>query len=110
MKSFYASESQIVNSCIKWLWVNGCYVWRQNTGAFKPEGTNRFIRFGLKGCADIIGLTSSGKFLAVECKFRKGKQSDHQKTFQQHIEAHNGMYFLVRGIDDLEVNKERILA
>lgn len=30
-------ESALVSHCIKWLYAHGCYVWRNNTGAYKPE-------------------------------------------------------------------------
>lgn len=39
---------------------------RQNSGAFRtPEG--QFVRFGWKGCSDVIGQLRDGRLLAVEC-------------------------------------------
>lgn len=99
------TEGQVVNACIRYLWLKGCFVWRQNTGAYKPEGSNRFIRYGTPGCPDIVGLTPSGRFLGVECKVGLAKQTPHQVTFQNHIERHNGIYILARSIDDLEARK-----
>lgn len=101
-------ESLIVNSCMHWLWAHGCFVWRNNSGAYKPEGSQRYIRYGTPGSADIIGTTRTGAFLACECKTAKGKLSPLQKAFKQHIEEHNGIYILARGIDDLEAQKDKI--
>jgi len=104
------SESQIVNACIRWLWYNKCFVWRNNSGAWKPEGTNQFIRFGHVGSADIIGLTPSGRFLSVECKSAKGKLSTPQELFGERIRNSNGLYIVARSTDDLEQHKVDILA
>lgn len=95
-------ESQIVNMCIRWLWLHKCFVWRNNSGAYRPEGSNRYIRYGTPGSADIIGTTAGGRFLACECKTAKGKLSPLQQAFKQHVEEHNGIYILARSVDDLE--------
>jgi hypothetical protein len=92
------------------LWAHGCYVWRQNTGAYKPEGTNRYIRYGTPGCADIIGLNSHGRFLAIECKAGKNTLSEQQEIFGERITEHNGIYIVAYSVEDLELQKEQILA
>lgn len=102
-------ESAVVNACIKWLWANGVYCWRQNTGAFKPKDSNRFIRYGIPGCADILGV-AKGRFIAIECKSARGKTSPLQEAFKKHIEDHGGIYIVARSIDDLEALKGEILA
>lgn len=100
----------VVNSCLRYLWALGCYVWRQNTGAYKPEGSHRFIRYGTPGCADIIGVTPGGRFIACECKYGKNSQRDTQKRFQEYVEEHNGIYVLAKSIEDIEARKGEILA
>ncbi len=106
------TESQIVNLCIRWLWLHGCYVWRQNTGAYKPVNSDRYIRFGIPGCADIIGVIGDGpmrgKFLAIECKSAKGKMSEHQIKFKEVIESKGGIYILAHSVDDLIANKRLV--
>ncbi len=42
------------------------WVERQNTGATKVG--ERFIRFGWRGCSDLIGMLKDGRLLAVEVK------------------------------------------
>jgi len=95
------SETEVVNSCIRWLLLNGCFVWRNNTGAYKSEG-GRFIRYGCKGSPDIIGMTASGRFIGVECKYGKGKLQGTQKAFGEKIVSHGGIYIVAYSIDDLE--------
>lgn len=104
------TEGQVVNACIKWLFAHGCYVWRQNVGAFKPDGSNRFIRFGMAGLADILGVTPSGRFIACECKVGKNKQQNAQIEFQRRVEEKNGIYVLAYSVDDLEARTREILA
>ena len=81
-----------------------------NTGAYKPEGSDRYIRYGTPGGADIIGLTRRGQFIAVEAKTARGKLSPLQEAFRQHIEAHNGLYVVCRSLDDLEARRREIAA
>lgn len=104
-------EGAIVNACFKWLWLHNVYCWRQNTGAYKPEGSNRYIHYGTPGASDIIGLCgASGRMICVECKTAKGRLSPLQEAFKKHIEDHNGVYIVARSVDDLEANKTAILA
>ena len=94
-------ESAIVAACIKTLFTLGCYVWRNNTGSYTPEGSNRFIRYGKVGSADIIGVMKGGKFIAVECKSGKNQQTEPQKLFQKYIEEKGGIYILAHSVDEL---------
>ncbi len=103
-------ESHVVKACIDWLWNHGCFVWRNNSGGYKPEGTSRFIRFGRKGSADIIGLTKHGRFIAVECKSAKGKLRPEQERFGEDVADHNGIFIVAYSTDDLEGKKELILS
>lgn len=104
----FVSESAIVNACMKWLLLHGCYCWRNNSGAYKPEGTSRFIRYGLRGSADILGITPSGRFIAVECKQKGNKQTEYQIEFQERITQKSGIYIVAYGTDDLESHKALI--
>lgn len=104
------TEGAVVNACIRWLWAQGCYAWRNNTGAYRPEGSARFIRYGKKGSGDVIAVTPTGKFLMCECKAGKNKQSPAQVIFQQQIEARRGIYIVAYSVDDLEARKAEILG
>jgi hypothetical protein len=96
------SETKVVSACLDWLAKNRIMAWRNNTGAAKIG--DHYVSFGSKGSSDIVGVLSSGRFLAIECKFGKGRQSPEQKTFQKMIEKNNGLYILAYSVDDLERN------
>lgn len=101
-------ESAIVNACLRWLWMHGCFVWRCNTGGMKDK-RGQWVKFGRPGQPDIQGMTKNGRYLGVECKSAKGKLSDHQIKFGDQIVEHNGIHILARSIDDLEARREEIL-
>lgn len=73
---------------------------RQNTGAAKVGG--RFIKFGFKGCADILGQLKDGRFLAVEVKKPKGgKLSIEQAFFLERVRKHGGVSFVATSLHDV---------
>lgn len=95
-------------------------VWRNNTGQtwtgnsvqrFAKQGTIKItvypgdvlirdahpVKFGLTGSADIIGLVAPyGRFLAIEVKDAKGRQSEQQKRFEEMVKSMGGIYFIAR--------------
>ena len=102
-------EAAVLKECLDYLKKIGIFCWRNSTGSFNLG--DRFIKFSMPGAADIIGLLSNGKFLAVECKRREGgKQTVDQKLFQHRIEHSNGIYLLVRSAAELDLRiKEKKL-
>ena len=99
------SENDVVNSCLQFLKLKGIFAWRNNTGAMKisrENGKQGFYRFGFKGSSDILGILPSGKFLAVECKFGKGKLTENQIRFLQEIGRNGGIAVCVWSVEDLE--------
>ena len=75
-------------------------IWSNNTGAIQTD--DRFIKFGLVGSADIMGLLYDGKMICVEVKTGSGRQSKDQIKFQKMIEKFNGIYILARSVSDVE--------
>lgn len=76
-------------------------VWRNNTGALFDRN-NKLVKFGLQGSADILGIMKPhGRFLAIEVKTEKGRQSESQKRFQQMVEDMGGLYILARSPEDV---------
>ena len=53
------------------------------------------------GWPDLTCLTGDGKFLGVECKAPKGRQSNLQKQMQYQIQQRGGLYVIARSIDDV---------
>ena len=76
-------------------------IWANNTGATKTAD-GRFVRFGLVGSADILGLMKGGRFLAIEVKTGRAKQTPQQKKFEQMITDLGGLYILARSVEDVE--------
>lgn len=73
---------------------------RQNTGAAKVG--DRFIKFGWKGCSDILGQLKDGRLLAVECKRLKGgKLTDEQTYFLEQVRQHGGVSFVATNLHDV---------
>ena len=72
---------------------------RQNTGAAKVGG--RFIRFGWRGCSDVIGMMKDGRLLAVECKAPKGKLRPEQKEFLSLVRRFGGVAFVAQDCRDV---------
>lgn len=75
------------------------WVERQNTGAFKQEG--RFIRFGWRGCSDLLGQLKDGRLLAVEVKGPKGRIRPEQAAFLERVRGNGGMAFVARNCRDV---------
>lgn len=96
-------ESAVIRECLLWLKEHGIFAWRNNVGAFPLSG-GRFIKFGLVGASDIIGILSDGRFLAVECKKRiGGKLSPQQEWFKKKIESNHGVFVMATSNKDLEI-------
>lgn len=74
----------------------GCLIWRNNTGVLK-NAAGIPIKFGLcVGSSDLIGLTPTGKFLAVEIKTCKGRATTEQLRFIEAVRARGGIAGIAR--------------
>lgn len=103
------SEANVVHGCLAYLKLRGIYAWRQNTGAAKTK-SGRFVKFGMPGTPDIVGMLPGGRFLGIECKRPNGgRQSPAQKLFQANTDANNGVYLLVTSVGELSDAMEDLL-
>jgi len=86
-------ESEIQKQILDYLTLKRIFHYRQNSGAFvfTETGTHkrRFFKAGVLGAPDIICVIN-GQYVGIEVKAPKGKMSDHQKAFQQVLEAAGG--------------------
>jgi hypothetical protein len=94
-------ESEVLRACLDYLAARGIFAWRNNTGAVRVEG-NRFIRFGVKGSPDILGVMPDGRILCIECKSAKGRLTPEQREFGAAVLRRGGVYVVARGIEDLQ--------
>lgn len=95
-------EKDIQKQILKYLSYTPVFAWRNNSGAgFNKNagGDSYFIRFGLKGSADILGILPGGRFLAIEVKKPGGVLTDDQKNFLARINAKGGFAFMADNLD-----------
>ena len=94
-------ESMVLAQCMQYLYLKKIFAWRNNTGAAKTED-GRYVRFGLPGASDIIGIMPDVRFLAVECKRSDGgRLSPQQKVFLDKIKEAGGVAVVAASLDDL---------
>jgi hypothetical protein len=55
---------------------------------------------GPPASTDIVCVIN-GQYVGIEAKATDGKQSDHQKAFQENLEAAGGKYILAYTLDDV---------
>ncbi len=84
-------------------------LWRNNTGRLLNPRTGRWVAFGLKGSADILGIVRGGRFLAIETKTPEGRLRPEQRAFRAMIESLGGIYVLARSVDDARRELARAL-
>ena len=72
---------------------------RQNSGAAKVGG--RFIRFGWRGCSDVLGMMKDGRLLAVECKAKGGRLRPEQAAFLDLVRRFGGVAFVAYDCRDV---------
>lgn len=96
-------ESNIQLAICDYLSLKKYFFWRQNTtpvfeqksGFYRP-----MPRYSMRGVPDII-IIKNGKFIGLEVKRPKGKQSDNQLEFQKNCIINKAEYFVVTSIDDV---------
>jgi hypothetical protein len=92
-------ESYVQRQILDYLALKGIFHYRNNSGAFKRDD-GHFYRFGALGSPDIICVIA-GQYVGIEVKAPKGKQSEHQKVFQDALEQAGGKYLLAHSLDDV---------
>ena len=97
-------ERDVLKAVLKFLSHHPKVAWccRVNSGMLQLDN-DRFIRFNSKrGMADIIGMTTTGLFLACEVKREGAALMDHQRDFLNEVRANGGVAFVARSIDDAQ--------
>jgi hypothetical protein len=94
-------EGRVKAACLRYLEKRGIKAWNNPSGAVRIA-PDRWLHFGKKGSADILGILPGGRFLAVECKAPDGRLSLEQREFLTDIKALGGMAVMVRGWKELD--------
>ncbi len=98
-------ESELVNQILEYLLWQGVYCWRTNNFPVFNSKTNIYRampKHSINGVADILGITRSGIFFAIECKVGKNVQSNYQAEFGLKIKENKGIYLLAYELKDVE--------
>lgn len=72
---------------------------RMNSGAAKVG--DRFIRFGFRGCPDVLGQLKDGRLMGVEVKAPAGRLRPEQALFLERIRCAGGVAFVARDLRDV---------
>jgi hypothetical protein len=94
-------ENKIKSQVLKYLKLRQIKAWSNPSGAVRIR-PGKFMSFGLKGSADILGCLPDGRFLAVEVKAARGVLSPEQRDFLTDIKTLGGMAVLVRSWKELD--------
>lgn len=70
------------------------WVERMNSGV--AQIGLRWVKFGFKGCPDVIGQLVDGRFIGVEVKSDAGILSQEQAAFITMIKQFNGVAFVAK--------------
>jgi hypothetical protein len=81
-------------------WVREGIAYRINNGAVYDQRRGTY-RAGVtrKGIPDIIGIIN-GRFIGIEVKIGRDRQSAHQKEVEKEIQDAGGIYFIAKSYDD----------
>lgn len=72
---------------------------RMNSGAARIG--SRFVRFGFKGCPDVLGQLRDGRLLGVEVKGPTGRLRPEQAFFLERVRESGGVAFTARDCRDV---------
>ena len=93
-------EAKVQKAIIQWLLARGVILAVTDAGVAHRLGIG--VGTGIPtGWGDITGCLPCGRFLMVECKAPKGRQTDIQKTYQTAIEKNGGLYILAHSLGEL---------
>jgi hypothetical protein len=94
-------EGRVKAAILRYLGRRGFFAWNNPSGAVRiaPE---RWLHFGKKGSADILGCLPGGRFLAVEVKAQDGRLTPEQSAFLETIRGLGGVAVVVKSRRELD--------
>lgn len=91
-------ETHLVRQILEYCQHKNLLFYRTQAGAIKTEKGN-LVKMGMVGCPDLTGCFR-GRYIALECKVGKNKQTLPQKNFQEWVENNGGEYWLIYSLDE----------
>lgn len=100
-RSNSAPEAAALVEVLKALRAHPAVSWceRMNSGAARMGA--RFVRFGFKGCPDVLGQLRDGRLLGVEVKGPTGRLRPEQSVFLARVRGAGGVAFVARDCRDV---------
>ena len=93
-------EGDLVKVIRQYLELQGAVVIRNNSGCLR-DATNRPVRFGETGSADLVCCLRGGRYLAVEVKGPKGRLRPSQAVWLDRVRSAGGLAVVARTLQDL---------
>lgn len=75
-------------------------LWKQDNGLARSLDSQRVVKYGQKGIADIIGIGPGGIFIAIEVKTGAGKLEPMQRAFMETITKMGGIHLVVGSVEE----------
>jgi hypothetical protein len=95
-------ESDFLREATLWLAERDVFEWRNNTGVARHPITQQHVRFGIPGGSDLLVIVPPfGRFLGLETKAARGRQSKKQRVFQAAVERAGGVYAVARTLEEV---------
>jgi len=96
-----SKEAAALVEVLKALTTHPAVVWceRMNSGAARIGA--RFVRFGFRGCPDVLGQLRDGRLLGVEVKSPTGRLRPEQAFFLERVRGAGGVAFTARDCRDV---------
>lgn len=98
-------EKDVQAAILEFLMYKKIFCWRNNNvGLFdvKSKSFMRMPKYAMKGVSDILGITSTGRFFAIEVKRDKSsKPTEDQVEFIRQIIINGGIAFIATSIEDV---------
>ena len=101
LQTYDRPEAAALVEVLKALNTHPAVAWceRMNSGAARIGA--RFVRFGFKGCPDVLGQLKDGRLLGVEVKAKTGRLRPEQAVFLERIRGAGGVSFVARDLRDV---------
>lgn len=95
-------ESVVEGEILDWLAASGTgFYWKNTSGGFYDGKRIRkhTSPFAINGTSDILGVTNSGRFVALEVKNERGRPSPEQIVFIKRVQSCGALAAIVRSVD-----------
>ena len=107
-------EKDIQKSILAYLqYKKGWFVWKnKNQGTYNPVTKTFYNNSTKKGISDILGMTTKGRFIAVEVKtiqglrkfernkFKLGTTEFYENQFLEQVKVNGGIGILATSVED----------